>query len=408
MTYRGANCEKGAEFFVIDDPTPHAPGRHLVQVPGPTNVPRTVLKALSEPTIDHRSEEFAELTHGLLRDIQPVFGSEGPVVMFAGSGTGAQEAALQNTLSPGDKVLSVETGHFARLWASMAERFGLEVERISTDWRHPVDPAAVADHLHGDDGAAIKAVLVTHNETSTGVLSDVAAVRQAIDAVGHPALLFVDAVSSLGSTEYLHDAWRVDVTVACSQKGLMLPPGLCFNAISDRALRASDTATLPRSYWSWAPVLEANASGLFPYTPPTNLLFGLRAALDLLETEGLAAVFARHRRHAAASRAAVAAWGLEMQCLDPSAYSPTLTAVVVPDGILEQDLRRVIHDTYAMSLGSGLGKLTGRVFRIGHLGDLGDLDLIAVLGGVELGLEKAKVPHHPGGVSAALEVLAAS
>ena len=382
----------------------HHPGRHLVQVPGPTNVPERVLQAISQPTIDHRGPAFAELTLGLLADVRALFGTDGPVVMYPGSGTGAWEAALENTLSPGDGVLITETGQFAFLWATMASQLGLDVTVLPTDWRSPVDPAAIEEVLSADSGRRIKAVLVTHNETSTGVISDVPAVRAALDRAGHPALLLVDAVSSLASVDFQQDEWGVDVTVAASQKGLMMPPGLCFNAMSERALAASKEARLPCSFWRWEPILEQNARGFFPYTPTTNLLFGLRAALDMINEEGLPAIFARQARFGEATRAAVAAWGLELQCLDPSAYSPTVSTVVVPEGMREEAVRGVILDRFAMALGAGLGRLAGRAFRIGHLGDLDDLSLLSVLAGVELGLDLAGVPHRQGGVQAAMEV----
>ena len=385
--------------------SPFLPGRHLLQLPGPTNVPDAVLKSMAEPTIDHRGPDFPELTRTVISGLQQVFQTTGPVLIYPGSGTGAWEAALVNTCSPGDRVLSYETGHFAVLWAQMAERLGLVVERAGADWRRGIDAAAIGERLGEDAGHEVKAVLVTHNETSTGALSDVAAVRAAIDAAGHPALLLVDAVSSLGSLAYQHDAWGVDVTVAASQKGLMLPPGLCFNAVSERALAAATTARLPRAYWDWEPMLEFNARGYFPYTPATNLLFALRTSLRRLEAEGLGAVDARHRRHAAATRAAAAAWGLELQCADPSAYSPTLTALVMPEGHDEAALRRVVRERFGLVLGSGLGRLAGRVFRIGHLGDLDDLTLVAVLAGVERGLALAGVPHEGGGIAAAVGAL---
>lgn len=390
-----------------DGPNPYRAGRHLVQVPGPTNVPDRVLRAMASQTIDHRGPEFAALALGLITDVRAVFGTTSPVVMYPGSGTGAWEAALVNTLSPGDRVLLTETGHFANLWAKLATQMGLVCEVIETDWRSAIDADAIAERLAEDADAAIKAVLVTHNETSTGTLSDVGAVRGALDRTGHDALLMVDAVSSLGSVDYRHDDWRVDVTVAASQKGLMLPPGLCFNAVSERALEANASAGLPRAYWDWAPILAANERGFYPYTPATNMLFGLRAALDALFEEGLDAVFERHRRHGEATRAAVSAWGLELQCRDPSAYSPTVTAVVMPDGKGEEAFREVVLEAFGMSLGAGLGRLAGRVFRIGHLGDFDDLSLMAVLSGVELGLDRGAVAHSSGGIAAALEVLRA-
>lgn len=386
----------------------YRPGRHLVQVPGPTNVPRAVLEAMAAPTMDHRSAEFAELTFGILEDVRGVFGTEQPVILYAGSGTGGWEAALVNTLSPGDKVLAIEVGQFATLWANLAAQMGLDVERVATDWRSPVDAAALGERLAADPGHEIKAVLVVHNETSTGVTSDIAAVRRALDETGHPAMLFVDAVSSLGSIDYRHDEWGVDVTIAGSQKGLMLPPGMALNALSERALAESKRATLPRAYWEWNAILEANSRGFFPATPPTNLLYGLRCALDLLEAEGLPAVFARHERFGRATRAAVEAWGLELQCADPSSYSPTVTAVRVPEGHKEEEFRAIVLGGWQMDLGAGLGQLAGKVFRIGHLGDFDDLSLVSVLAGIELGLGRSHIPHKGGGVSAALEVLASA
>ena len=385
-------------------------GRHFLQIPGPTNVPDRVLRALSAPTIDHRGPEFAALAADLVERLPLVFRTSGPVVTYPSSGTGAWEAALVNTLSPGDRVLAFETGHFATLWRALAERLGLIVEFVPGDWRHGVDPEAVAERLAADRarGSEIRAVCVVHNETSTGVASRVAEVRPAIDAAGHDALLLVDTISSLGSIDYRHDEWGVDVTVGCSQKGLMLPPGLGFNAVSERALEASRAARLPRAYWDWGPIIEANRDGAFPYTPPTNLLYGLREALDLLLAEGLDAVFARHARHAAATRRAVRAWGLDLVPLDDREHSASLTAVFVPDGYDADEVRRLILDRYDVSLGAGLGRLAGRVFRIGHLGDLNDVWLAGALAGVEMGLTGAGVPIRPGGVQAAIDHLAAT
>ncbi|MBB5079596.1 pyridoxal-phosphate-dependent aminotransferase family protein [Nonomuraea endophytica] len=379
--------------------------RHFLQIPGPTNVPDSVLRAMSAPTIDHRGPEFAALGLEVLRDIRPVFGTEGPVVIYPASGTGAWEAALVNTLSPGDKVLCFETGHFATLWQEMAGKLGLDVEFVPGDWRRGADPEAVLRHLSADTGHTIKAVCVVHNETSTGVTSRVPAVRAAIDAAGHPALLLVDTISSLGSIDYRHDEWGVDVTVAGSQKGLMLPPGLSFNAVSDKALHASRTAGLAKSFWDWAPILAANERGFFPYTPATNLLYGLREALRLLYDEGLDAVFERHIRHAEATRAAVRGWGLEVLCADEREHSAALTAVIVPDGYDADKIRAIILDRFDMSLGSGLGRLAGRVFRIGHLGDFNDLTLAGTLAGVQMGLTLAGVPIDPRGLNDALERL---
>jgi alanine-glyoxylate transaminase / serine-glyoxylate transaminase / serine-pyruvate transaminase len=380
-------------------------GRHFLQIPGPTNVPDRVLRAMSAPTIDHRGPEFAHLTQSLLPALGPVFGTTGPVVIYPSSGTGAWEAALANTLSPGDRVLIGETGQFSTLWAELAGRIGVQVEAIPGDWRHGVDPDAVGERLAADTEHAIKAVCVVHNETSTGVTSRVPDVRAAIDAAGHPALLLVDTISSLASIDYRHDEWRVDVTVAGSQKGLMLPPGLGFNAVSEKALAASRSAGLPRSYWDWAPILEANARGFFPYTPATNLLYGLREALAMLAEEGLPAVFARHQRHAAATRAAVRAWGLEVLCADEREHSGSLTAVLLPTGHDADNVRRIILERFDMSLGSGLGRLAGTVFRIGHLGHFNDLTLAGTLSGVQMGLQLAGVPIKPGGIDAALDHL---
>ncbi|MEA2227743.1 MAG: alanine-glyoxylate transaminase / serine-glyoxylate transaminase / serine-pyruvate transaminase [Solirubrobacteraceae bacterium] len=383
-------------------------GRHFLQIPGPTNVPDRILRAMAAPTIDHRGPAFADLAREVLRGLPEVFRTSGPVVTFPSSGTGAWEAALVNTLSPGDRVLAFETGHFATLWCALAERLGLEVDLVPGDWRHGVDPDVVAERLAADRDHAIRAVTVVHNETSTGVSSRIPEVRAAMDAAGHPALLLVDTISSLASMDYRHDEWGVDVTVGCSQKGLMLPPGLGFNAVSERALHASRSARLPRAYWDWAPVIESNRQGAFPYTPPTNLLLALREALDMLFAEGLANVFARHARHAAATRQAVRAWGLEVLCLDEREHSASLTAVLVPDGHDADEVRRLILERYDMSLGAGLGRLAGRVLRIGHLGDLNDLTLAGTLCGVELGLLGAGVPIARGGVQAALDHLAAT
>ena len=381
-------------------------GRHFLQIPGPTNVPDRVLRAIDRPTIDHRSRDFARLGRDVLEGMQRIFKTRGHVFIYPASGTGAWEAALVNTLSSGDRVLMFETGHFATLWRAMAARSGLDVDFVPGDWRHGVDPDVVAERLRDDRERRIKAVLVVHNETSTGVASRIPLVRRAIDLAEHPALLMVDTISSLGSIDYRHDEWGVDVTVAGSQKGLMLPPGLSFNAISDKALKATEGARLHRSYWDWRPMLEANKTGYFPYTPGTNLLFGLNEAVTMLLEEGLADVFARHDRHAEATRRAVRSWGLEMQCADPHHYSSSLTAVRVPEGHSADALRAVILDKYNMSLGNGLGILKDRVFRIGHLGDFGDLQLIGTLGGVEMGLRVAGVPHKPGGAQAAIDYLA--
>lgn len=380
-------------------------GRHFLQIPGPTNCPDEVLRAISSPTIDHRGPEFQELGSHLVEAIKPVFGTTNPVVIYPASGTGAWEAALVNTLSPGDRVLCFETGHFATLWQDMATRLGLEVDFVPGDWRHGVDPEVVQQKLAADTGHVVKAVCCVHNETSTGVTSRIGEVRSAIDAAGHPALLLVDTISSLGSIDYRHDEWGVDVTVSGSQKGLMLPPGLSFNAVSDKALQARETATLPRSFWDWGPILEANSRGFWPYTPATNLLYGLKVALQMLDQEGLPQVFARHQRHAAATRAAVRGWGLEVLALDEREYSGALTAILLPEGHDADTVRRVILERYDMSLGAGLGKLAGKVFRIGHLGHFNDLTLAGTLSGVQLGLKLAGVPIQESGLQQALDVL---
>jgi alanine-glyoxylate transaminase/serine-glyoxylate transaminase/serine-pyruvate transaminase len=380
-------------------------GRHFLQIPGPTNVPDQVLRAMAAPTIDHRGPEFASLGLRVLEAIKPVFATASPVVIYPASGTGAWEAALVNTLSPGDRVLCFETGHFATLWQDMARGLGLDVDFVPGDWRHGADPQVVEERLAADTAHSIKAVCVVHNETSTGVTSRIAEIRQAIDAAGHPALLLVDTISSLGSIDYRHDEWGVDVTVAGSQKGLMLPPGLSFNAISEKALEASQTAKLPKSFWDWKPILAANKNGFFPYTPATNLLYGLDEALRMLEAEGLPAVYARHARHAAATRAAVRAWGLEVLCADEREHSGSLTAVLMPQGHDADKVRQIILERFDMSLGTGLGRLAGRVFRIGHLGHFNDLTLAGTLAGVQMGLQLAGVPIEPTGVNAALDTL---
>jgi alanine-glyoxylate transaminase/serine-glyoxylate transaminase/serine-pyruvate transaminase len=383
----------------------HPSGRHFLQIPGPTNVPDRVLRAIDHPTIDHRGPEFAALGKSVIEGMKKVFRTAGDVVIYPSSGTGAWEAALVNTLSPGDRVLMAETGHFATLWKRLAERLSLSVDFLPGDWRHGVDASAIEARLRDDRAHAVKAVCVVHNETSTGVTSRIADVRAAIDRAQHPALFMVDTISSLASIDYRHDEWGVDVTVGGSQKGLMLPPGLGFNAVSAKALAASRDARLPRSYWDWQEMLRINASGYFPYTPATNLLYGLHESLDMLFGEGLDAVFARHRRHAEATRRAVRAWGLEVLCLDPAEHSASLTAVVMPEGHDADAFRRVVLERYDMSLGQGLGKLSGRIFRIGHLGWFNDLMLCGTLAGVEMGLGLAGVPHRRGGVQAALDHL---
>jgi alanine-glyoxylate transaminase/serine-glyoxylate transaminase/serine-pyruvate transaminase len=383
-------------------------GRHFLQIPGPTNVPDRVLRAIDRPTIDHRSADFAALGKEVVAGMKWVFRTESQVAIYPASGTGAWEAALVNTLSPGDRVLMIETGHFATLWREMAGRLGLEIAFVPGDWRHGVDPALVEEKLSADRGHAVKAVCVVHNETSTGVASRIAEIRAAIDRAKHPALFMVDTISSLGSIDYRHDEWGVDVTVAGSQKGLMLPPGLSFNAISKKALEASARAKLPRSYWDWKAILVSNETGFFPYTPSTNLLYGLREAVRMLREEGLESIFARHARHGEATRRAVRAWGLEVLCLDEREYSGSLTAILMPEGQDADKLRKVILDRFDMSLGAGLGKVAKKVFRIGHLGDFNDLTLMGTLCGVEMGLGLAGVPHKKGGADAAMESLTKS
>ena len=380
-------------------------GRHFLQIPGPTNVPDRVLRAMDNPTMDHRGPDFGLLGLRVLAKLRQIFKTASPVIVYPASGTGAWEAALVNTLSPGDAVLMCDTGWFAHLWREMAERLGLSPELIETDWRRGADVAAIAAALAADRGHRIKAVAVVHNETSTGAVSDIGAVRAAIDAVQHPALLLVDTISGLASIDYRHDEWGVDVTIAGSQKGLMLPPGLSFNALSAKALAASKSARLQRSYWDWGPMLAANATGYFPSTPATNLLYALDTAMDMLLEQGLENVFARHDRHAEATRRAVRSWGLDIQCSEPSAYSSALTAVRMPDGHSADQLRATILEKFNMSLGNGLGQLKDRVFRIGHLGELGDLHLLATIGGVEMGLRAAGVPHSAGGTQAAIDYL---
>jgi alanine-glyoxylate transaminase / serine-glyoxylate transaminase / serine-pyruvate transaminase len=380
-------------------------GTHFLQIPGPTNVPERILRAMARPTIDHRGPEFGRLGLEVLEGLKEVFKTTGKIVIFPASGTGAWEAALVNTLSPGDKALMFETGQFATLWQEMAVKLGLDVDFVPGDWRHGVHPEVVEAKLSEDRDHHIRAVMVVHNETSTGVTSRVAEIRKAMDSAQHPALLLVDTISSLASIDYRHDEWGVDVTVAGSQKGLMLPPGLSFNAISEKALAASKSARLVKSYWDWQPMLAANKSGFFPYTPGTNLLYALREALQMLREEGLENVFARHDRHAEATRRAVRAWGLEVLCLNPKEYSSSLTAVLLPPGHNADELRKLILEQFNMSLGAGLGKLQGKIFRIGHLGDFNDLMLAGTLSGVEMGLTLARVPHSKGGVTAALDYL---
>ncbi len=385
----------------------HRAGRHFLQIPGPSPVPERVLRAMDMQVIDHRGPEFGELGARVLEKLKGVFKTECPVIVFPASGTGAWEAALVNVLSPGDKVLMYETGQFATLWDELANRIGIVPEFIGGDWRHGVDPEKIAARLREDTDHEIKAVCCVHNETSTGVTSRIANVRKAIDSTGHPALFMVDTISGLGSADYRHDEWGVDVTITGSQKGLMLPPGLSFNCVSKKALDAHENSGFQKSYWDWGPMLGNNASGFFPYTPATNLLYGLEEALKIiLDEEGLENIFVRHQRHAKATRIAVEAWGLETLCQVEEEHSPVLTAVVVPDGHDADHVRKIIHDKFDMSLGTGLGKVKGKVFRIGHLGDINDLTLLGALSGVEMGLELAGVPITKGGVQAAMDYLA--
>ena len=383
----------------------HPSGRHFLQIPGPSTVPDRILRAMDYPTIDHRGPEFAQLGKAVLDGLKTIFKTTGHVVIYPSSGTGAWEAALVNLFSPGDRVLMCETGHFATLWRKIADRFGIQVDFIEGDWRHGADPAVIEQRLRADRGHSYKAVCVVHNETSTGVTSRIAEIRQAIDRCEHPALLLVDAISSLASADVRHDEWGIDVTVAGSQKGLMLPPGLSFNAISAKALQASKSALLPRSYWDWSEMIAINGNGFFPYTPATNLLYGLHESIAMLTEEGLSNVFARHLRHAQAARCAVRGWGLEILCLNPQEYSPILTAIMMPEGHNADAFRRVALSNFNMSLGQGLSKVSGKVFRIGHLGDFNDLTLMAMLSGVQMSLELAGVPHHKTGTQAAMDYL---
>ena len=380
-------------------------GRHFLQIPGPTNVPDRILRAIDRPTIDHRGPEFAALAKDVIAGMKRLFGTTGALVIYPSSGTGAWEGALANTMSPGDRILAFETGQFATLWHAMAGRLGLEVDFIPTDWRRAVDPHELEARLTADKAHVIKAVMIVHNETSTGVTSDIAALRQAIDRARHPALLMVDAISSLGASEVRHDEWRIDVTIAGSQKGLMLPPGLGFNAISAKALAASKQARLPRAYWDWQPMLAAAETGFFPFTPATNLLYGLKEAIAMLEEEGLGNVFARHDHFAEATRRAVRAWGLDIQCAEDAACSSALTAALMPAGHNADAFRRVLLDRFDIALGAGLGKLAGKVFRIGHLGWFNELMLMGTLAGIEMGLAVTGIPHRRGGVAAAMDHL---
>lgn len=384
----------------------HRAGRHFLQIPGPSNVPDRVLRAMAQPTIDHRGPEFAELTLGILEKLAGVFNTACPVLIFPASGTGGWESSLLNTLSPADKVLAFETGHFSTLWKNVAEKLGLEVEWVTSDWRQGIDPAVVEDHLRADKKQEIKAVLAVHTETSSGATSDIKQIRAAIDAANHPALFMVDAVSSLACSEFRHDDWGVDVTISASQKGLMLPPGLCFNAVSEKALEHADNSGFSYSYWRWKEMLDLNKRGYFPYTPATNLLYGLDEALTMLHAEGMDNVFQRHARLAQATRAAIEAWGLENLCLKPEQCSNSTTAILMPEGHDADHLRGTILDRFNMSLGMGLGKVKGKVFRIGHIGDFNELMLLGTLGGVEMGFNIAGVPYNKGGVNAAMDFLA--
>ena len=381
-------------------------GRQFVQIPGPTNVPDRVLRAISRPTIDHRGPEFSRMTGEVLDGLKEICKTSSEVVIFPSSGSGAWEASLVNTLSPGDKILMFDIGHFSTLWAQVASKLGLEVQVVQNDWRHGVDPQVVEAELSEDRDHNIKAVCVVHNETSTGITSRVREARKAMDRARHPALLLVDTISSLGSIDFRQDEWGVDVTIGCSQKGLLLPPGLGFNAISEKALAASKSSRLPKSYWEWAPILSQNTNGFFPYTPATNLLYGLKESLQMLREEGLDNVFARHRRHGEATRRAAEVWGLETVALDPKEYSHSVTALFTPSGYSAEEFRKVVLDHFNMPLGTGLGRLQGKIFRIGHLGDFNDLMLAGTLSGVEMGLSLAGIPHKKGGVAAALEYLA--
>jgi alanine-glyoxylate transaminase/serine-glyoxylate transaminase/serine-pyruvate transaminase len=380
-------------------------GRHFLQIPGPTNVPDRVLRAMDMPTMDHRSAEFAQIGFDVLAAMQRVFRTRQPVIIYPSSGTGAWEAAIVNTLAPGDKVLMAETGQFAVLWRGIAEKFKLDIDFLSGDWRHGADIGAIEARLAADKAHKIKAVMVVHNETSTGCVTHPLDVRKAMDRVKHPALLMVDTISGLGSLEYEHDAWGIDVSVAGSQKGLMLPPGLGFNAVSEKALAVAKANPGMRSYWDWQDVITINKAGTWPYTPATNLLFGLKEAIKMLEEEGLDNVFARHKRHSAATRAAMKVWGLETQCVDPQAHSPALTGALMPEGHDADNFRKVVLENFDMSLGTGLNKVKGKLFRIGHIGHFNDLMLMGTLSGVEMGLGLAKVPHRSGGVLAAMDVL---
>ncbi|MGB9369736.1 MAG: aminotransferase class V-fold PLP-dependent enzyme [Xanthobacteraceae bacterium] len=383
-------------------------GRHFLQIPGPTPVPDRILRAMDMPVIDHRGPEFGKLGKRVLDGIKTIFKCAGPVIIYPASGTGAWEAALANTMSPGDKVLMVETGHFASLWKAMAVKLGLDPEFIASDWRAGADPTKIEARLKEDKAREIKAVCVVHNETSTGCVTLINEVRRAIDAAGHPALLMVDTISSLGSIDYRHDEWGVDVTVGGSQKGLMLPPGLSFNALGEKALAATKNSKMTKSYWGWEEMIAANKTGFFPYTPGTNMLYALGEAIDMLHEEGLENVFARHDRHAEATRRAARAWGLEILCKEPRHYSSSLTAILMPAGHDADNFRKVALEHFDVSLGTGLSKVAGKVFRIGHLGDTNDLTIVGALAGVEMGLALAAVPHKKGGVQAAMDYFSAA
>ncbi|MBL6840016.1 aminotransferase class V-fold PLP-dependent enzyme [Paracoccaceae bacterium] len=386
-------------------PRKHLPGKHFLQIPGPSNVPDRILRAMDFPTIDHRGQDFFDLSKKCLLGMKKIFKTDSHVIIYPASGTGAWEAALTNTMSTGDTVLMVETGHFASLWCKLANRLGIVTELIPTDWRRGAVADKIKDRLLSDNSNQIKAVCVVHNETSTGCMSNIKEVREAIDQANHGALLMVDTISSLASSNFCHDAWGVDVTVAGSQKGLMLPPGLSFNAVSEKALEFSKSSNLPKSYWAWDDYIASNKTGAFPYTPATNLFFGLSEALDMLFDEGIEEVFKRHKIHGEATRLAVQAWGLEVLCLENKDHSNTLTAVLLPDGYDADNLREVVLQNYNMSLGNGLSKLSKKVFRIGHLGDFNDLMLVATLGGIEMALGKTNIPHQAGGTLAAMQLL---
>jgi alanine-glyoxylate transaminase / serine-glyoxylate transaminase / serine-pyruvate transaminase len=383
-------------------------GRHFLQIPGPTPVPDRILRAMDRPVIDHRGPEFQTLGRRVLAGVKTIFNCAGPVIIYTATGTGAWEAALVNALSPGDKVLMCNTGHFATLWRNMAVKLGLEPELLETDWRIGAEPGAIEARLRADPQHAIKAVCVVHNETSTGCLSPIDEIRRAIDAAGHPALFMVDTVSSLASVDYRHDDWGVDVTVGGAQKGLMLPPGMSFNAVSEKALAVAKSSRMPKSFFSWEDMIASNRSGFFPYTPATNMLYGLVEAIDMLHEEGLANVFARHRRHAEATRRAVTAWGLEILCRDPKYYSPTITALLLPDGHDAEAFRALALERFDISFGTSFGRFAGKMFRIGHLGDTNDLTILGALAGVEMSLSLAKIPHRKGGVQAAMDFLTES